>query len=308
MKKYFKYGCVGCITITICVIAVVAFIFYLNTPKWDDEMGYHFENLSYGKEGNNTYDLYLPKDTTHCNQQALMLFLHGGSWLGGDKDEYKGECYRWVQNGYATATMNYRFLGKDSSNTCIPGMLDDIESCISHIIQKAKTEGYNITQMAIGGMSAGGHLAMLYAYSRPHQIPIVFEAIKVGPSDFTVLFPYDEQATVESIKDLTYNCTGEKSTKAVFTQAYQDSIKLLASPINYISDSTALPAIWAYGKKDWLVIPKHYELLKEKYDSLHKVYKLIVYPNSDHILMNDPGCTKEYDLTIQTYAKQYFGY
>ena len=87
-----------------------------------------------------------------------------------------------------------------------------------------------------------------------------------------------------------------------------DSIKLLASPVSYINDSTALPAIFAYGGKDWLIKPDHYHALQAKYDSLGKPYDLIVFPNSGHALLQDKDCTTRHDSIMNVYCKKYFGY
>ncbi|MBR2153259.1 MAG: dienelactone hydrolase family protein [Bacteroidaceae bacterium] len=81
-----------------------------------------------------------------------------------------------------------------------------------------------------------------------------------------------------------------------------------ASPIHYINDSTALPSIFAYGEKDWLVRRDHYQSLQARFDSLGKPYDLIVFPNSGHMLMNDKDCTMRYDSTMRAYCKKYFGY
>ena len=92
------------------------------------------------------------------------------------------------------------------------------------------------------------------------------------------------------------------------TPALLDSIKLQASPVAYINDSTALPAIFAYGEKDGLVKPDNYHSLKARYDSLDRPYDLIVFPNSDHFLISDKDCSELYDSTMTAYCKRYFGY
>ena len=76
----------------------------------------------------------------------------------------------------------------------------------------------------------------------------------------------------------------------------------------YINDSTALPAIFAYGGKDRLVGPEHYRALQAIYDSLAAPYDLIVFPNSSHFLLRDKDCTERYDSTLNAYCKRYFGY
>lgn len=303
-----KKGC-GCLVgALVALVAVVAIAAYVLKPKWHDEYGQRFLDIAYGERANNTFDLYLPAGAAQTDSLALVLYVHGGSWIGGDKKEHHADCYRLVQEGYATATMNYSLLTEDSIS--IPAILDEMEHCVARIAQFAAQQGAPIRQMAIGGTSAGGHLAMMYAYSRTHLLPLRFAAIKVGPSDFRILFPSrsDGDAKTHDVQNFIYACTGRRTDASSLTPQQADSIKLLASPVAYISDSTALPAIFAYGNKDDLIKPAHYRSLQAIYDSLSRPYDLIVYPNSGHILMHDKACAERYDSTLNAYCRRYFGY
>jgi len=288
----------------IIIIGCVAI--FLLKPKWHDEYGQRFQNITYGNRQHNTYDLYLPNDAEKNDSLALILYVHGGSWLGGEKEWHHGDCYTWVQKGYATATMNYSLLGEE--DVSLLTMQDEIEACIRHIVGFAAEKGAHIHQMAIAGTSAGGHLAMMFAYHHTHPLPLRFEAIKVGPADFRILFPYNENAKTEDVGNFVFNCTGKHMNASDCSMEVLDSIKLQASPVCYINDSTALPAIFAYGGQDVLVIPGHYHALQEKYDNLGKPYDLIVFPSSGHDLMRDPDASQRYDSTLNLYCKTYFGY
>ena len=301
-----KKGC-GCLSGAVVLTVIIgAIAMYVLKPQWHDEYGQRFQDISYGNRQHNAYDLYLPTDAEKNDSLALILYVHGGSWLGGDKAEHHGDCYTWVQRGYATATMNYSFLSEDSVSLLT--MSDEIDSCIRHIVGFASEKGIHIRQMAIAGTSAGGHLAMMYAYHHSHLLPLRFEAIKVGPSDFRILFPYEENAKAEDMENFVFSCTGKRMNADECSRELLDSIKLLASPVNYINDSTALPAIFAYGGKDWLIKPDHYHALQAKYDSLGRSYDLIVFPNSGHDLMQDKDRSERYDSIMNAYCKRYFGY
>ena len=302
MKSCIKKGC-GCSLVLLFIIGLVIFLL---KPKWHDEYGERFTEVRYGSRPNNTYDVFFPHEAAGKDSLALILYVHGGSWIEGDKDEHHGDCYSWVQRGYATATMNYSLLKEE--NVSIQTMLDEIAECIRHIIGFAREKGIGIRQMAIAGTSAGGHLAMLYAYSRPQTVPLRFAAIKVGPADLRILFPYQEDAKPEDLENLVFSCTGKRVDAKDCTRAFMDSIQLQASPVNYINEVTALPAIFAYGGEDGLVKPAHYQALTAAYDSLHKPYDLIVFPNSGHFLMSDRDCTERYESTLKDYCKKYFGY
>ena len=290
--------------VLILIAAVVAWFVF--KPKWHEEFGQRFQDISYGNREHNTYDLYLPNDADKNDNLALILYIHGGAWLGGDKNWHHGDCYTWVQKGYATATMNYSLLNEEGISLLT--MYDEIEACIRHIEGFAAEKGAHIRQMAIGGTSAGGHLAMMFAYKHSHPLPIRFELIKVGPSDFRILFPRDPNAKDEDIENAVFSGTGKRMKISEITDELLDSVRTLNSPVCHISDSTALPAIFAYGEKDNLVKSGHYQALQAKYDSLGKPYELIVYPNSGHDLMRDKDCSERYDSILSAYCKTYFGY
>lgn len=305
-KSYLKKGC-GCLSGGILLIVVLGIIaYFVFKPKWHNEYGQRFLDVAYGNRQHNTYDLYLPNDASKNDSLALILFIHGGSWLGGDKEWRHGECYTWVQKGYATATMNYSLLYEEGVSLLT--MYEEIDTCIRHIERFASEKGARIRQMAIAGYSAGGHLAMMFAYNHSHPLPIRFEAIKVGPSDFRILFPKDKNAKDEDIENAVFCGTGKHIKASEITDELLDSVRILNSPVCYINDSTALPAIFAYGEKDGLVKPGHYHALQEKYDSLGKPYELIVFPNSGHDLMRDKDCAERYDSILHSYCKTYFGY
>ena len=306
LKSSIKRGC-GCLLGAILLLCIAgAIAAYVNKPKWSDEYGRRFTDVAYGNREHNTYDLFLPNDAEQKDSLGLLLFVHGGSWMGGDKKEHHGDCYTWVQKGYATATMNYTLLNEEGAS--IPEMIEEIDACIGQIVRFAATKNVHIRQMVICGTSAGGHLAMMYAYSRSHQLPLRFTAVKVGPADLRILFPYDGNAKAEDLENLAFSCTGERLSASSLTPELLDSIKLQASPVHYINDSTALPAIFAYGEKDWLVKPDHYHALQARYESLGKPYDLVVFPNSWHTLTDDKDCTMRYDSLMSVYCKKYFGY
>lgn len=66
-------------------------------------------------------------------------------------------------------------------------ILDDMENCINAIYAQAAEMGYTIDKMATSGYSAGGHLALLYAYSRSDAATVPVELVfeQVGPAVFT---------------------------------------------------------------------------------------------------------------------------
>ena len=57
-------------------------------------------------------DIYTPDGDTEINR-PLILFMHGGSFYGGNKTDADCEdfCESFAKRGYVTASVNYRLVG-----------------------------------------------------------------------------------------------------------------------------------------------------------------------------------------------------
>lgn len=335
MKMFLKivlYALCGVIALIIVVGGIFGYKFYTQLKdggkivEWNDSEGTTYRDLRYGDGTRNTYNLVIPTDK---QPDALILFIHGGSWISGEKEDMEYEVHRYAKMGYATATMNYSRLGQDTldasmpyQSPCFESMMDEIDACIGAIKAKGKELGCDFMQMAIGGYSAGGHLAMLYAtrHATTSPIPIKFQISWVGPADLDLLFPMDTvlvdkilsgeqsediQKQRQELKHLLQSITGEIITDEELSIEVIKNIRLTGSPLHYVSKSTP-PAILAYGGKDWLVLSEHGKRMADAMQSKGVDHSLIIFPNSGHELVNDSECTARVIDTIIKYCKTYF--
>ena len=159
------------------VVAFVAFfavLFFM--PLSDGAVsgeGYIFKDMQYGHHQRQKVDLYLPADSD--GEVGLVLFIHGGAWIAGDKNVYDAQAEEFMQKyGYATAALNYRYI---SDKISIHDELDDIEACLLRIKEKAAEKGITINKVILTGGSAGAHLSLQYAYSRCDSAPVTPVAV-----------------------------------------------------------------------------------------------------------------------------------
>ncbi len=256
-----------------------------------------FLDLSYGADSQQNYDLYLP--TGRGSTLGLILYIHGGAWTAGDKAVYQSVIREVAANyGYAAASINYRFLTR---GVTMQDILDDVNSAVSAIYDKAKAEGYTLKKMITTGMSAGAHLALMYAYHTPADAKI--EPVAVGsqcaPTDLSdpnfyadgMLFQNDYLQLVASIvgQDVT------NEVIAQFTAQY--------SPVTYAAN--AVPTIIAHGQKDTIVPYSNAVTLDEALTANGVGHVFITYPNSNHALESDPDCADRYTQTFIAYAAEY---
>ena len=143
-----------------------------------------------------TYDLYLPGNIGEIERTApFYLFVHGGSWKNGHKAGHRAKLFaEMAEQGFTVASMNYVLCNaKRGGAHTFAEMLADIDTMVSHLPSLAKAAGISIPRIAIGGSSAGGHLALLYAYdgANPsvlglglkHDVPVACVFSDCGPSD-----------------------------------------------------------------------------------------------------------------------------
>lgn len=333
MKKFFTI--IGSIVAIFAIIILIGGSYFTHQLKqmlinggfvveWNTTDGETLKDLSYGEGYRNRYDLYLPANK---KPEALMLFIHGGSWINGEKEDMAWAAQRYAKEGYITASINYTRLRTDSitysspyDKPCMQSMLTEIDSSIKAIVEKCKEMGCNIRQMAIGGYSAGAHLAMLYStlYATKSPLPIKFQISWVGPSDFNALFPTDpnmnsggaapaeERAKFLGDMELfLYSLSGKAVDAEIITTEEIIAIKSDISPADKVTADTP-PAVLAYGGKDWLVNAIHGEKMSQALTSCGVASRLIIFPNSGHELGHDPECSDNVQATILEFCKEYF--
>jgi len=154
--------------------------------NYKDEMGEINDGKDYEKNERNIYDLYIPYSTefTKNKHNGIILFIHGGSWTSGNKSDMDYLARRYAKYGYITATLSYTLLLENYTDSNIFKILDEITACIQSIKDELISRNFDADrlELALGGTSAGAHIALLYTYSMKNSpIPIKFAIDIVGP-------------------------------------------------------------------------------------------------------------------------------
>ncbi len=268
----------------------------------DSSDAYVFANVSYGNHERQVLDLAIPKDND--GEVGLILFIHGGAWIAGDKNGYKDALSHCANNeGIAAAALSYRYIDE---NISIHDIADDIDAALSTIKSTGEKKGVKINKVLLTGSSAGAHLSMFYAYARKDTAPITPAAVcsYCGPTDL-----YDDNFYYENaLGDTNTMCTLMSwACGKNFTIDTKDSAKAAlysVSPIAYVNEST-VPTILCHGEKDTIVPYSNALSIAEKFEQYGVTYDFISYPNSDHDLGSDPDCAKEADRLLREYLDRY---
>ncbi|HYO79756.1 MAG TPA: alpha/beta hydrolase, partial [Bryobacteraceae bacterium] len=102
-------------------------------------------------------DLYIP--SIHSGPYPVVLYVHGGGWSGGSKEN--PPTARLVDRGYAVASINYRL----SHEATFPAQIHDCKAAVRWLRANASMYGLTTEKIVAWGGSAGGHLVALLATS-----------------------------------------------------------------------------------------------------------------------------------------------
>ena len=115
------------------------------------------ENVSYGScDKWHLLDLYRPKDAE--GKLPVLLNIHGGAWVYGDKKVYAPYCMYLATQGFAVVNASYRLAPKHT----FPAPLEDVGAMVEWVVDHAEEYGLDISNLFFVGDSAGAHLATAY--------------------------------------------------------------------------------------------------------------------------------------------------
>ena len=257
------------------------------------------KDISYGEYGErNLLDIAFPNNK---KTQSLVVFIHGGGWIGGSKANYAEEFAKKYDDGYVYAAINYRYASEEYHCNDI---LDDIQKAMLKIKDVCKGNGYTINKVAFFGHSAGGHLSLHYAYKMKDVCPfeVGFVSSLSGPTDLT-----DKKYITDTIIGNTYYELMTYMTGIEINESNFDSYKeelLKHSPISYIDK--ACPTIMCHGESDTVVPLSNALTLKEKLDATDIAHEFFLYGGgSGHALENDKKSERQYEQKFKEYKAKY---
>ena len=214
-------------------------------------------------------DIYHSKDIQKA--MPLIIFIHGGAWKKGNKDDYLVYLSSYAKKGYVTATVQYRL----TDVAKFPAQLHDVEDAVRWLKLNAANYHIDAGKVALVGGSAGGHLAMLNAYSNTSgEVDVNGVAANVqavvnfyGPSNLT-----DETAINAS------------SVQYLIGKSYEEAPEMYkkASPLFLISKKVP-PTLTFQGTLDELVPYEQSDILHatlQKAGAISYYHKLKGWPHT----------------------------
>lgn len=133
----------------------------ISAPKEVPDGIEEMKDIEYGKVGDRSLqlDLYRPKDLKRA--VPVIIFIHGGGWYKGNRQDYRLYVIDFAKRGYVTATISYRF----TDVAKYPAQIEDAKCAVRFLRANAAKYSIDPNKIAVAGGSAGGHLSLMVGYT-----------------------------------------------------------------------------------------------------------------------------------------------
>lgn len=115
-----------------------------------------------------TLDIDVPPNATAAHPQPLIIWIHGGGFYTGSKEDYRQKARSYARAGYVAATINYRLTPDNTVDpatrlAAIANASEDAMNAIRYLKVNAALYNIDPTRIATIGNSAGGAISLINA-------------------------------------------------------------------------------------------------------------------------------------------------
>jgi acetyl esterase/lipase len=178
----------------------------------------------------------------------LVVLVHGGAWVGGDRMYHRDDMMRLAGAGYAAATIDYRLVG--GPDRTLPSQLADVRCAVKYL--RAHADAYAIDPARVGaiGDSAGGHLVAMLAdaddFVDDGSCPLAGSSqIQAAVVDYAPLDLRAWRRYPESIQDAVHAVVGVEPRR-------NPALVAAASPITHV-DANDPPMLVMHATHDHVI-------------------------------------------------------
>jgi acetyl esterase/lipase len=205
-------------------------------------------------------DVYSPAPS--ATPAPVVLFLYGGRWQSGSREQYAFVGERFAREGMLTLVVDYRLFPQ----VRFPVFVQDVANAIAWARSNAHAHGGDPQRIFVAGHSAGAHIAALIATD-----PSYLAAGGMHPRDLAgvigIAGPYD------------FLPITDPDLKQVFGAPEQWP---QSQPVNFVSGDEP-PFLLLHGTGDRLVWLRNSERLAQRLDEAGSVVELKTYPGVGHV-------------------------
>jgi acetyl esterase/lipase len=116
-----------------------------------------FPNIVYGVVEGHELKLDVTTAGPRSQVRPTLIYIHGGGWAGGSKEQYAWFPLPFVARGMNLVNVEYRV----STVSLAPAAVEDCRCALRWVYRHAGEYGFDTTKLVLDGHSAGGHLSLM---------------------------------------------------------------------------------------------------------------------------------------------------
>lgn len=206
---------------------------------------------------------------------SVLVFVHGGGWLSGDKKQYRGMASYLASNGLTVVLVDYRL----SPKVKFPYHIEDVAAAINWV--KDSIESYNGKKenIYLMGHSAGGQLITLLMFDKTY-----LKKYGIVPNDIAGVI------TISGVFEIKPQEGG--ATKKYLGMVFGENEKIwrqatCKTHINTNMKNLVPPFLISWGSKEnELIMNESLNIIEEL--KAHEVsYQSFLFDNNNHYAFKD---------------------
>lgn len=128
---------------------------------------------TYQYKDNLAFNIYSKDNSSN----TLVIDIHGGGWICGDKDTNRGFCYELAKANFKVCSLDYRLIDK----VTIKEQIEDIFCLFKYLETNKDIFNLKLDNVILTGDSAGGQLALLsYIINERTDLREIFNVDKIN--------------------------------------------------------------------------------------------------------------------------------
>jgi acetyl esterase/lipase len=152
---------VATVLFTVLLASSIALCQDLETAsRWATIAAYESQitpNIVYGMAAGHELKLDVITAGPRSEIRPTLVYIHGGGWAGGSKEEYAWFSLPFSAKGMNIVNVEYRL----SNVSLAPAAVEDCRCALRWVYRHAQEYGFDTTKLVVDGHSAGGHLSLM---------------------------------------------------------------------------------------------------------------------------------------------------
>jgi acetyl esterase/lipase len=208
-----------------------------------------YKNLQYGtnKDINNAQvnlklDVYVPAGADETQTFPMILYVHGGGFSEGDKEQASSLMQKFVDSGFVAVSIDYRLIPEDGNSPCTIDpqqteyasymAVQDTKAALRFMVANAAAYHVDVSKIFLAGNSAGA--------------VTVLNTVYLSQNDYNDMIPGVE-TKLGSLDNSSNSLTNTYTIRGIAANS-----GCLPDP-SYITALNVVPMILFHGEKDEVI-------------------------------------------------------